>query len=101
MMGSVLGDVGAAVMVPGMADLEKRGLIKTPAQKNIFNLILASGNFDDVLMVTVFQLCSGIIFSEVSGPVSTGMRAWHILSSLTRKVASHVSYFDSFSSISL
>jgi len=52
-------------------------------QKNIANLIIASGSFDDVMTIAIFELVSGLIFTDAAGPVSTGMRVWGILASPT------------------
>jgi len=81
MMGAVAGDVTPAVIVPAIEDLKERGLVQSKVQRNIANLIIAAGSFDDVLMIAIYTFLKGIVFAEVVGNVSTAARVWGILSS--------------------
>ncbi|XP_016014532.2 sodium/hydrogen exchanger 9B1-like isoform X1 [Rousettus aegyptiacus] len=61
LLGFVLGAVSPAVVVPSMLLLQDRGY---GIEKGIPTLLIAASSFDDILAITGFNTCLGIVFSS-------------------------------------
>ena len=59
LLGFVLGAVSPAVVVPSMIALQEKGL---GVDKSIPTIIIAAASIDDVMAITGFGICLGIVF---------------------------------------
>lgn len=66
LMGFVLAAVSPAVVVPGLISLQEMGY---GVDKGIPTLVIAASSVDDVLAITGFGLCLGIVFDSNSSIV--------------------------------
>ena len=77
LMGSVLGAATPSVIIPGMEDCNKRGLVRTDIQKSVVIMLVAAASFEDVVAITIFTLVISMAVS--GGSMSGGAMAWSIL----------------------
>jgi len=73
-LGCVLTAVTPGVIIPAIADIMKKGLVKTQNQKYVVTLLMAASGFDDVVAISFFSLLCGIAMS--SGGGSVGALIW-------------------------
>ncbi|CAG2103254.1 unnamed protein product [Medioppia subpectinata] len=70
MLGFVLAAVSPAVVVPGLISLQEKGY---GVDKGVPTLVIAAASVDDVLAITGFGLCLGLVFDTKS------MLLWSVL----------------------
>ncbi|XP_049642492.1 sodium/hydrogen exchanger 9B2-like [Suncus etruscus] len=95
LLGFVLGAVSPAVVVPSMLLLQGGGF---GVEKGVPTLLMAAGSFDDILAITGFNTCLGIVFSTGSTvfnvlrgalEIALGLAVGSILGLLLRYFPSH------------
>jgi len=74
-LGCVLTAVTPGVIIPAIADIMKKGLVKTQNQKFVVTLLMAASGFDDVVAISFFSLLCGIAMNSGSGS-SVGALIW-------------------------
>lgn len=74
-LGCVLTAVTPGVIIPAIADIMKKGLVKTQNQKYVVTLLMAASGFDDVVAISFFSLLCGIAMSSGGGS-SVGALIW-------------------------
>lgn len=57
----MLGAVSPAVVVPTLLSLKERGYGE---DKGIATLVIAASSLDDIIAISIFGICLGMIFSE-------------------------------------
>ncbi|NWW74896.1 SL9B2 protein, partial [Climacteris rufus] len=94
-LGFVLGAVSPAVVVPSMLILQAGGY---GVEKGVPTLLMAAGSIDDILAITGFNTCLGMVFSSGSTlynvlrgvlEVTVGIAAGGILGMFIRYFPSH------------
>lgn len=75
LLGCVLTAVTPGVIIPAIADIMKKGLVKTQNQKYVVTLLMAASGFDDVVAISFFSLLCGIAMSSGGGS-SVGALIW-------------------------
>ncbi|XP_054163338.1 sodium/hydrogen exchanger 9B2-like [Oppia nitens] len=71
LLGFVLAAVSPAVVVPGMISLQEKGY---GVDKGVPTLVIAAASVDDVLAITGFGLCLGLVFDTNSSLVWSVMK---------------------------